>query len=97
VFLDELDVDAALDQLLHQPAQVIEVARQAIHAVHDDGIALAHESQQRLELGPLRVLARGLVGEDPIDRDLLQLTLGVLLEAADSDVTDALSLHGALR
>jgi hypothetical protein len=66
--------------------------------VHDHGIALAHEGQQRLELGPLCVLARGLVGEDPIDRDLLLLlTLGVLLEAADSDVTDALSLHGALR
>ena len=97
MFLDELDVDAALDQLLHQAAQVIEIARQAIHAVHDHGIALAHEGQQRLELGPLCILARGLVREDPIDRDLLQLTLGVLLEAADSDVTDALSLHGALR
>jgi hypothetical protein len=80
---------------LHQAAQVIEVARQAIHAVNHHGVAFAHEGQQRIELGPLGVFARCLVGEHPADFDLLQLPFRVLVEAADPDIADALTLQDA--
>ena len=50
----------ALGQLLHQAAQVIKVAGQAIHVVHHHGVALADEAQQRFELGTLGVLAEAL-------------------------------------
>ena len=64
VLLDELDAHAALGELLHDAAQVVEVAGQPIHAVHHDGVALAHEGEQRVQLRALGVLARRLVGEE---------------------------------
>jgi len=93
--LDELDAHAAFGQLLHKAAQIIEVARQPIHAVHHHGVAFAHEGQQRIEFRPLGVLARRLVGEHPADFDMLQLPFRVLVEAADPDIADALTLQGA--
>jgi hypothetical protein len=80
-------------QLLDQASQIIKVARQAIHAVPDHGVALADKAEQRLELRPLGVLAGGLVDEEAIDRDLIELTLGVLLEGADLNLADTLSRH----
>jgi hypothetical protein len=94
-FLDELDAHAALGQPLHQAAQVIEVARQPIHAVHHHGVAFAHEGQQPFKFGTLGVLARRLVGEHLADFDLLQLPFRVLVEAADADVADALTVQDA--
>jgi hypothetical protein len=58
-------------------------------AVPDDGIALARVGEQLLGLGPLGVVARRLVGEHGVGVELLQLPVGVLVEAADADVADA--------
>ncbi len=91
--LQELDSHAALGQLLHQAAQVVEVAGQAIHAVHHHRVALADEAQQRFELGALGVLAGCLVGEHLAHLGLFQLAFRVLVEAADPDVADAVPLH----
>lgn len=43
-----------------------------------------------------RVLARRLVGEHFIHLDLFELPFWVLVEAADADVTDALTVQGIL-
>ena len=93
VLLDEFDAHAALGQALHDATQVIEIARQPIHALHDDGIAVAHEVEQCVELRTLRVLARRLVGEEPIDGNLIELAISILVEAADPDVADALTVQ----
>jgi hypothetical protein len=37
--LDEFDADAAAGELLHQAAKVVEVTGEAIHAMHDYGVA----------------------------------------------------------
>jgi len=66
-FLDELDPDASFGQHLDQPPQVIQISRQAIHAVHNNSIALTSEGKERLELRPLGILAGGFVGKDLID------------------------------
>jgi len=47
--------------------------------------------------GPLGVLARRLVGEHPAHFDMLQLPFRVLVEAADADIADALTLHDAYK
>ena len=83
-------------KLLHQAAQVVEIARQAIHAVHDHRVALAHEAEQILQLRAAHILAGGLVGEHPVHRHALELALRVLIEAADADIADALSVQGVL-
>jgi hypothetical protein len=95
-FLDEFDAHAALGEALHQAAQVVEVARQTIHAVHHHRVAFAHEGEQPFQFGPLGVLARRLVGEHLVHRNLLQLPFRVLVEAADADVADALTVQGIL-
>ncbi len=94
-FFDELDAHTSPGQLLHKVAQVIEVAGQAIHAVHHHRISFAHEGQQRVKFWALGVLARCLVGEYLSDFDLFQLPLRVLVEAADPDVADTLTLQDA--
>jgi hypothetical protein len=52
---------------LDQPPQVVQVSRQAIHAVHNNNIALTSEGKERLKLGPLGILAGGFVGKDLIN------------------------------
>jgi len=85
-----------MGEALHQAAQVVEVARQTIHAVHHHRVSFAHEGEQPFQFGPPCVLARRLVGEQLVHRNLFQLPLRVLVEAADADVTDALTVQGIL-
>src|SRR5262249_3882417 len=94
-FLDKLDAYAAPCQLLHNLSQVVQVTGQPIHAMDDDRIAIAGKSQKRLQLGSLGVLPRSFVGKDTVDRNVLQLALGVLVKAADAHITDPLSAHRA--
>jgi len=78
---------------MYQLAQVIEVARQSIHTVHHHGVALAHEGQQPFKFGTLRVFARSLIGKYLSNFDLIQLSIRVLVVAADADIPDALTLQ----
>nr|AWM64124.1 Hypothetical protein [Klebsiella pneumoniae] len=63
--------------------------------MHHHCIAFADEAQQPFKLGALGVLARSLIGEYLTDFDLLQLPIRVLVEAADADIANALTLQGA--
>jgi hypothetical protein len=45
VLLDELDAEAALDPLLHEAAQVIEVAREAIHVLCTTTVTLSRTTR----------------------------------------------------
>jgi hypothetical protein len=56
-------------------------------------VAVADKGEHRLQLRTLSVFAGGLIDEEAIDGDLIELPLGVLLERADSNVSDALSCH----
>ena len=85
-----------LGQLLHDEPQVVEVARQPVHAVHHHCVVLAREGEQPFQFRTLPVLARSFVGKEPIDRDMLELAFRVLVEAAHPDVADAVTLQGVL-
>jgi hypothetical protein len=82
-------------QPLHQRSEVIQVPGESVHAAHHQGVAVPDEAQELLELGALDVLARGFVGEDPVQLNALELAHGVLVQAADPDISDALPGHGA--
>jgi hypothetical protein len=61
--------------------------------MHHHGIALAGEGQQPFKLGTLRILAGSLIGKYLANVDFLQLPIRVLVEAADADIADALTLQ----
>ena len=82
-------------QVFNKVLQIIQVARQAVHAVHHHRIVFAHERRQRVELGPLYVLAGRLVDKDLIGRDVFELPFRVLIESAHPDVADAMTQHVA--
>lgn len=90
-FFDKLDPDAPTGQACDQLAQIVEVAGEAVEGVDDDGIALAGELQQGLKLGAVDVLAADLVGKGLVNLDAVELTVGVLVEAADANVAEALA------
>lgn len=62
-FLDEFDAYSTFGQRLYQPAKIVQVRRQAVHAVHNYRVSLPSERQQSVELRLLRVLGRGLVSK----------------------------------
>lgn len=62
----------------------------------DNGIPLARETEERVELRPRDILARRFVGEGAIDGNLFELAVRVLVKTADPDIADALSSYGAL-
>lgn len=63
--------------------------------MHHDCVPLAHEGQQRVAFRPLGVLSPGLVGESLIYWDVLKVPLRILVEAADPDVAEVLTVQGA--
>src|SRR3546814_464 len=96
-FLHELDPDASFGEGLNQFAQIDEITRQSIHAVDHDGVTLAGEGEHGVEFGAIDVLARCLVGENPVERLPVQLAIDILIECAHPDVTDPLAFHRRLR
>jgi len=54
--------------------------------VHEDGVAVADESEQCLELWSLRVFARDAVGKGPVEVDAVELTAQVLVQPAHPGV-----------
>ena len=70
--------------------KVIQVPCEPVHAVHDQRVPVSDEAQQLRELGASGVLTRGIVLEDPVQLDALELALDVLVKAADPDVSDSL-------
>jgi hypothetical protein len=83
----------ARGQFTDQATQILEVPRQAIHAMDYHGVAIAYEGQQRRQLRTLGILGRHLIGKDPVDRDRLELTFRALIEHTNAYIADALSLH----
>jgi len=72
-------------------AQVVEVAGQPVHGVHDHGVAVTDEAEQRFQLWPFGVLARGAVGEGLVELDAVELPVEVLVQAADPGIADPLT------
>ena len=93
VLLHELDPHPSTSQRFHKSTKVVEIACQPIHTVDHNCVAITDEFEQLLELRPEYVLAGGLVGEDLVDVDPVELSLGVLVKAADADVANPLSVH----
>jgi hypothetical protein len=91
LLLDELHSHSAARQGAHQGAQVIEVAGETVHRVHDHRVALADEGEHRLQLRPGSAPAQGAVSERPIQRHAVELPGDVLVQAADPGVADLLS------
>ncbi len=91
LFGEELDAHALGGQLTHDAAEVVEVAGEAVHGVHDHGVPVADEAEQGHPLRPVGVFARRALSERAVDGDALELPVGVLVEAADSSVGDPLS------
>lgn len=96
LFFEELHPHSAPGEALDECAQVIEVAGEPVHAVHDDGVPVADEPEQLGQLRPGGVLAGGFVGEDPVQDLAVELALLVLVNGADPYVADALTFHGGL-
>jgi len=89
--LDELHAHAAGGQDTDDRAQVVEVAGQPVHRVHDEGVAVADEPEQRFQLRPLCVLAGDAVGEGLVECDAVELPAEVLVQAADPGVAGPLT------
>lgn len=56
-----------------------------------------HLNEEPVELGPPDVLAGSLVCEDAVDLHVFELALGILVEARDADVSDAVAKQEVLQ
>lgn len=81
MFFEEFDTHTFFGERLYQGPEVVQVPGEPVHAVHDESVAVADEAQELLALGAFCVLAGGLVREDPVQLDALQLALRVLVQA----------------
>ena len=86
--------DPRIDQPAHGLLNVQRVAAQAVHRVDSHGVALADKGEHGLELRPLGVFAGGLVDEEAIDGDLIELTLGALLKLTPVSAAPVLESRG---
>jgi hypothetical protein len=61
--------------------------------VYHDRVTFTYKGEQDVKLRALSVFPRGFVDENFVHLDMFQLPFWVLIEATDTDVTDALSLQ----
>jgi hypothetical protein len=87
VFLDELQAHAFMREPLDQGTQVIQVAGEPVHAVHDDGVPVTGEEQQLRQFRPGSVPARGLIRKDPVQNLAVELAFLVLVQGADPHIS----------
>ncbi len=92
LFFDELDLDTAVGECSDGGAEVVEVAGQSVHRVHEYGVAVADEGEHGRQLRALKIFAGHVVGKGPVHVDTVELPHRVLLEGADSGVPDALTV-----
>ena len=81
--LNEFDPDTVCREPLHQQQQVIQVPCKPVRPVHHQGVPVPAKAQQLLELRASGVHTRGLVREDSVQLDALELQLGVLVQTVD--------------
>jgi hypothetical protein len=79
VFFDEFDSDAFAGERLYNPAQVIQVAGEPIHAVNNHGITASHKAHQQFQLRPFRIFAGRFVGKGFVELDAIQLPFSILI------------------
>jgi len=63
--------------------------------MNDNGIALANKTDPLFEFGPMNIFPGRLVREDPIDRDLFELALRILIKSTDANITNAVTVQNA--
>jgi hypothetical protein len=59
--------------------------------MHHDGVAFARVREQGLQLRPVSVFSRCLIGEYFVSVQVFELAVSILIDAADPDVCDALT------
>jgi len=96
LLLHELHLHAAGGERADGGTEVVQVAGQPVHRVDHHGVAVADEGEHRRQLRPVEVLAGDMVGEGPVDLDALELPISILLQGADPDVADALTVDARL-
>jgi hypothetical protein len=63
----------------------------------DDGIAFADKCDQSIQLGSVGVLAGSFVHKHAISGDLFKLASGILIETANSNIANAVTVQGKLQ
>ena len=91
VLVIKVDANSFGRQLLDNATEIIKVAGKPIHTVHDDDIAFTNEAQHGSSFG--RSIGERTIGERTIERQSGEVTVSVLVSAADSDVSDPLPWH----
>lgn len=78
-------------------SQVIEVAGESVHVVHNHRVPVAGEPQQLGQLRPVCVPAGGLVREYAVQNLAFELAFLVLVQRAHAYISDPLSSHRCLQ
>ena len=72
-------------------AQIVEVASQPIHRMADHRVAITNVANKQFELGPVKVLAGGLVHKTLVYTDAFKLTQFLLVKRTDPEIADDLT------
>lgn len=79
--LDKLNPHTPRREVVHQAPEIVEVASQAVDGVDNDRVPLPGIPEEFLQLGTVpSIFAAGLVGEDTVQFNTVELTVGVLID-----------------
>ncbi|MCY1361159.1 hypothetical protein D9M69_478170 [compost metagenome] len=84
----ELHMDSLAVQLFNELEQIGQRASEAINAVHVDSVTLADILEHCLKLGAICSCTTHLVRKRLIDLHTIQLTISVLINRANANVSD---------
>ena len=90
-FFDKLNTYTLVSERLNDAAQIIEVACESIHTVHDYRVTVPNKLRHCVKLFAVNVFAGLFVEERSVNGNVLELTLRILIERAHANVSDPLS------
>jgi hypothetical protein len=79
-------VYSTLCQAQNDLAKVIEVAGEPVNRMTHNRVAVAHVLQKQLQLGPVHVLSRSLIGDSLLDGKSVELAKLLLVRGTHAEV-----------
>lgn len=89
----KLDADTLLSQVFHQDLRVFQATGEMVYGVNMQPVTSSQMSQTGFQLRPIGIFAAAMVFKVGFQLNTIKLAAGVLINAANPDVSNVLAFH----
>ena len=92
MFFNKLYFNPTAGEVFDYFSKIVKISGESVHTMDDNGVSFSDEFEHGFELGAIRVSSTDLVLESPMKFFSIELPACLLVNGADSDVSDSLTI-----